>query len=85
MVRIVLHRGRGPVPVRDSKGRTVAAVCMCGLSKKYPFCDGSHIKVRDEADDKIYIYSADSERLKELSIDEFEKLTGLRVDEIRQV
>lgn len=24
------------------KGRTVVAICRCGMSKNKPFCDGSH-------------------------------------------
>ena len=56
MARIIIHTRKAPIPVKDRRGVTVAAICMCGLSKKYPFCDGSHIKTRDEEEDKIYVY-----------------------------
>lgn len=31
-------------------------VCMCGLSKNEPFCDGSHKLYGDEEDGKLYNY-----------------------------
>lgn len=37
---------------------------MCGLSKNQPFCDGSHKKVLDEPDDKVYEYDEQGHRRK---------------------
>jgi len=31
-------------------------ICMCGLSKNHPFCDGSHTKLADEPEGKVYEY-----------------------------
>ncbi|KSW10787.1 hypothetical protein CF15_08410 [Pyrodictium occultum] len=76
MARLIIHRARGPVPVKDRRGVTVAAICMCGLSKKYPFCDGSHLKTRDEEEGKLYIYDEEGNRVGEVGEEELKKLLG---------
>ena len=37
-------------------------ICMCGLSKNQPYCDGSHKKVTDEQDGKTYEYDPEGHR-----------------------
>lgn len=38
-----VREGNGPIDVELKKGKSYAW-CACGLSKKQPFCDGSHSK-----------------------------------------
>lgn len=38
----------------DLEGGAVA-VCRCGMSDQWPYCDGTHQDVQDEGDD-LYVY-----------------------------
>jgi len=35
------------------------SICTCGLSKKFPYCDGTHKLARQELPGKLYTYSED--------------------------
>ncbi len=61
MARIVKHEGKGPMEVKV--GTESKWVCMCGLSKSMPFCDGSHKKTADEEAGKTYKYLPDGTRV----------------------
>lgn len=50
--------------VDDEKGDV--AVCRCGLSDGFPFCDGSHRQTEEE-DDGLYRY-VDGERRRVVSV-----------------
>lgn len=52
MARIVEKEAKGPVEVSGES----RWICMCGLSKNQPFCDGSHKQTLDEKEGKIYKY-----------------------------
>lgn len=54
MARIVRHEAQGPAEVKV--GEKSAWVCMCGLSTKSPYCDGSHKKTLNEDKGKLYAY-----------------------------
>ncbi|PSP75310.1 (Fe-S) protein [Halobacteriales archaeon QS_1_68_20] len=62
MAREVTHTARGPLKIDESdlddeKGDV--AICLCGLSREYPFCDGSHRVTEDEEAGVRYKYEDD--------------------------
>jgi CDGSH-type Zn-finger protein len=62
MAREVVHHADGPRRLTEEdidpeKGDV--AVCMCGLSREYPFCDGSHQVTEDEKPGVVYRYEND--------------------------
>jgi len=43
-------------------GGVARGFCKCGLTKNYPFCDGSHQNTYGEEDGKVYKYDDDGNR-----------------------
>lgn len=59
MSRIVELDATGPRKLDESdldSEKGDIAVCQCGLSENFPFCDGSHRSTRTEADGVCYRY-----------------------------
>jgi CDGSH-type Zn-finger protein len=63
MSRIVRHSAIGPVKIDpstlplgvDGKPKPIF-VCACGLSAKFPFCDGTHKICTNEQPGQVYTY-----------------------------
>ncbi len=60
MARIVIHEDKAPLKVEI--GGETKHICMCGLSKNKPFCDGAHKLCNGEKEGKVYEY-VNGERL----------------------
>jgi CDGSH-type Zn-finger protein len=59
-MRRIVKSDRKPLEIKP-QGESVW-ICMCGLSKNQPLCDGSHKTTRDEEDGKTYEYDAEGHR-----------------------
>ncbi len=58
MARLVICTENKPLKLKVN-GETIA-ICQCGLSKKRPYCDGSHRRIKNEEEGKLYIYDENS-------------------------
>ena len=61
MARLVRHDAKAPVEVK--LGDQSAYICMCGLSKKKPNCDGSHRMTAAEEEGKLFVYGSGGEKV----------------------
>ena len=59
-MRKVLKSDHQPLEIKPQEKSVW--ICMCGLSKNQPFCDGSHKKIAGEEDGKTYEYDAEEHR-----------------------
>ena len=60
MARIVRHVATAPVKLEPSDKPVF--VCACGLSKRFPFCDGTHKTCREEAEGQTFVYDEHGQR-----------------------
>lgn len=74
MTRLTEHDQHGPHVVDEDEfeeqGGSIA-ICQCGLSDNYPFCDGSHAATQDEDEGELYKYENDDDEgdRREVSLD----------------
>ena len=61
MARLIVKTAHAPFIVKPSE--KPVAICMCGLSKNQPFCDGSHINTLDEKDEELYEYDKNGKKV----------------------
>jgi CDGSH-type Zn-finger protein len=72
VAREITHDAHGPeiVSEEDIGEKGDIAICMCGLSADYPFCDGSHNGTTDEEDGVTYKYEGDDDENPRHAIEE---------------
>ncbi|MFG0292347.1 MAG: CDGSH iron-sulfur domain-containing protein [Phycisphaerales bacterium JB065] len=58
MPRLVRFEATGPIRI-DPQDKPVF-VCACGLSAKFPFCDGRHKICKDEDPATVYRYDPET-------------------------
>ena len=61
MPRLVRHDRTGPIKI-EPQDKPVF-ICGCGLTRDFPFCDGSHKACADEKPGTVYVYDAQRARV----------------------
>ena len=79
MPRIVEVKDQSPLLIRpEDTVNGVVAVCRCGLSSNWPYCNGSHKATAGEEPDRLYHYDRElpqgTPRRHEVSRDAWEAL-----------
>ena len=60
MSRVLVNEAK--IPNEITLGGESKWVCMCGLSKNQPFCDGNHARTQDEQAGRLYQYDSNGKQ-----------------------
>ncbi len=58
MARLVKFNATGPIKI-EPQDKPVF-VCACGISRKFPFCDGTHKACKEEEPEATYRYDSET-------------------------
>ena len=58
MARIIKLDATGPIRI-DPQEKPVF-ICACGLTRNFPFCDGTHKACKDEEPGAVYRYDPET-------------------------
>lgn len=58
MARMIRVTGTGPIKIEPQE--KAVFICGCGLTKKFPFCDGTHKCCKEEEPEALYRYDAET-------------------------
>ena len=62
MARKVVKTAKRPFEITPQKESV--HICMCGLSKNQPFCDGSHKAIQNEPENEMFEYDQEGHQKK---------------------
>ncbi|TVQ30340.1 MAG: CDGSH iron-sulfur domain-containing protein [Phycisphaeraceae bacterium] len=68
MPRMVRHELTGPIKI-EPQDKPIF-ICGCGLTKNFPFCDGSHKNCTAEKEGTLYVYGPDKSTIVEERTDD---------------
>lgn len=72
MSRVVRFEAKAPVIITSEEAKFPIGICACGLSDKFPYCNGNHMRTKDEDYEKVYRYTLEGREVVTVSAEEEE-------------